>query len=363
MNEEENNKKKIIRNYVNKNPEVVNIKFFKKVWYSITKFEKYPEMATEGVGRAIWYLIQFMFIFAIIISAVMVYKFAGVINAGTNYINDNFEVLSYENGNLDVKIKNNDNKMTSDMGTLIIDTSDLDSKDIENYKKDISTNKMGIIWLKDKVIFKLQDIQEEYYYKDILDEFGITSFDKTDLIEYVQTNKTSTYIAYFIAIVIYTFILYFIAQIMNAILLSIFGVITSWIAGMKIRYRAIFNMSIYAITLSTILQLIYIIVNYFIDFNIKYFDLMYTAIAYICLAAAIFMIKSDVIKQQIELIKIVDKKEEKKQEEDKEQNKDDERKEEKEKKDEKREEKKDKSDDKEKKENLGGQVEGEGSNA
>ena len=36
--------------------EVVNINFFKKVWYSITKFEKYPEMATEGFGKAVKYL-------------------------------------------------------------------------------------------------------------------------------------------------------------------------------------------------------------------------------------------------------------------------------------------------------------------
>ena len=35
---------------------VVNINFFKKVWYSITKFEKYPEMATEGLRRALKYL-------------------------------------------------------------------------------------------------------------------------------------------------------------------------------------------------------------------------------------------------------------------------------------------------------------------
>ena len=37
---------------------VVKIGFFKKVWLSITKFESYPEMATEGVGRAISYLFK-----------------------------------------------------------------------------------------------------------------------------------------------------------------------------------------------------------------------------------------------------------------------------------------------------------------
>ena len=70
-----------------------------------------------------------------------------------------------------------------------------------------------------------------------------------------------------------------------------------------IRYRALFNMAVYSITISTVLQLIYMIVKTFTGFNIKYFDLMYTAISFICLTAAIFMIKSDVIRQQIELMK------------------------------------------------------------
>ena len=35
--------------------EVKKISFFKKVWYSITKFEQYPTMAVEGVKKAIKY--------------------------------------------------------------------------------------------------------------------------------------------------------------------------------------------------------------------------------------------------------------------------------------------------------------------
>ena len=34
--------------------EKVKTKFFKKVWYSITKFEQYPAMAAEGLKRAIF---------------------------------------------------------------------------------------------------------------------------------------------------------------------------------------------------------------------------------------------------------------------------------------------------------------------
>ena len=45
-----------------------NINFFKKLWYSITKFEKYPEMAAEGIRSAIKYLIIISFIVSIFIS-------------------------------------------------------------------------------------------------------------------------------------------------------------------------------------------------------------------------------------------------------------------------------------------------------
>jgi hypothetical protein len=41
-------------------------------------------------------------------------------------------------------------------------------------------------------------------------------------------------------------------------------------------------------------------------FEVKYFEVMYVAVSYIILAAAIFMIKSDVIKQHLELMKIID---------------------------------------------------------
>ena len=70
------------------------------------------------------------------------------------------------------------------------------------------------------------------------------------------------------------------------------------------RYAAIFNMSVYAVTLSTILYIAYITVNIFINFEIKYFEPMYITVATIYLLASIFMVKADLIKRQSEVIKI-----------------------------------------------------------
>ena len=47
--------------------------FFKKVWYSITKIEKYPDMAAEGVGRTIGYLAKLVAVFSIVFCLGMMY--------------------------------------------------------------------------------------------------------------------------------------------------------------------------------------------------------------------------------------------------------------------------------------------------
>ena len=65
------------------------------------------------------------------------------------------------------------------------------------------------------------------------------------------------------------------------------------------RYAAIFNMSVYAISLSVLLNTVYIAINIFTNFEIKYFQVMYIAVAAIYLIAAIFIIKSEFIKKQI----------------------------------------------------------------
>ena len=67
MNEEpQNNKEEVNPN--NQNTEKKERKFFKKVWYSITKLEKYPEMATEGVVKAIKYIMILVMILSCISS-------------------------------------------------------------------------------------------------------------------------------------------------------------------------------------------------------------------------------------------------------------------------------------------------------
>ena len=240
----------------------LKLNFFKKIWYAISKFEKYPELAALGVKKALLYFTELIIIFSIIYTGSYIY-----------YVSN---VKQFEGENLS---------------------------------------------LSEKVI------------KTMVTETGK---------ENEQIDQAMEQIGSYPDEAIIVFISFFATIILDVFTLSVFGLFTCLIAKIKMNYKAVFNMSIYALTLSIILKIIYIVITMLTSFEIKYFEIMYIAIAYISLAAAIFLIKSDVIKQHLELMKIIeeskekieqtitipkkDKEEKKEEKDDKEENKSDENK-------------------------------------
>lgn len=231
---------KIDNNNKKSNNQIKDNNFFKKVWYSITKFEKYPEMAAHGVPRAIVYLVELIAIFSVILTIF---------------------IFTYVNK------------------TMNIDEQE-DLSFVQRFEKTLGV--------------KLDEAHAQ------------------ELNEQLNMYDSKTLEAMFvIACMISIFISYFIITLVDIVTLSIFGVVTCFFTKISMKYRAVFNMSVYAITISVILRLVYEGLLLLADFKIKYFNIMYTSVAYICLAAAIFMIRSDLIKQQIELMKVIEEKKQK----------------------------------------------------
>ena len=341
--------------------------FFKKLWYSIVNIEKYPEMATEGVGRAISYLFKIVAILAVVLSIWMTYETYQAVRDGVEYLQNEFPAFSYQGGTLSVETEEPIviGAEQSGVGKIIVDTKTDSEEQINQYLNEIGSNESGIVVLKQKVLVKTPTVAGSisYDYQQILGNMQITQFNKQDVINYANSSQIITlYISMFITIFIYSIMMYFITTLWYVVMISIVGYITAWLLKIKMRYAAVFNMSVYAITLSVLLNVIYLIINMFIPFTIAYFQVMYVAVATIYLIAAIFIIKSETIKKQAELMKIAEaqaivKKEleqEKQKEEEKEQNKDTDKKE-------KKEDKSGKKEEKKKDNNLG--EEPEGSNA
>ena len=173
----------------------------------------------------------------------------------------------------------------------------------------INKNSGGIVVTKDKLIIKnsVTDGAIEYNYTDILGASGIQEFSKEDVVNLKNNaNMSILVVNVFLTLFVYGFIMYFITTLSYVLLISVLGFLAASMLKMKMRYAPIFNMSIYAITLSVILNIIYLVVNIFTGFVIEYFQVMYIAVATIYLIAAIMIMKSEFIKKQAELMKIVE---------------------------------------------------------
>lgn len=281
--------------------------FFKDVLKSIKDLDKYEDYALELPKNAFKYLLKLVFIFCAIICIFYTYQ----IVQNMNNIYDNFKNILpdflYKDGNL--TIDSEDPIIIEDykniLGKIIIDPNG----NTEKYEQDKEAN---ILLLKDKCIILSNGSmgQVTYNYEELAKSYGITEFTKQDTVKYIESmNILSIYSSIYFVMFVYFFIIYFITIFMDVLLLSILAYLVSRISRIKLKFSPSFGIGVHAITLSVILNLIYIIVNLFTGFEIKYFQLMYSTISYIYVIVAILMIKTDFIQRQMELIKIAQEQE------------------------------------------------------
>lgn len=304
-----------MQNDVNNNQEAKKTKdkktsFFKKVLISIKDFDKYDMFARENVGQAIIYLLQMMVAFSILITVLSVYSFSNNLRDIITKFDEQISSLSYSDGSLTIndnqKLEVNDFNET--IGKVIIDTSDLTDEQIEQYKKEIQDNGNGVLLIKDKVIILNESLSAiaESNYKSILDSYQIETLDKQLILDYYNKNNISIYISAAILMFVYIFMIYSFNILIDSVALGILAFITARIVRIKMKYTASLNISIHALTLPLLLNMIYVLINFFTGYTVKYFQIMYTTIAYIYIITAILMIKSDYIKGQMEVQKIED---------------------------------------------------------
>lgn len=304
--------------------------FFKKVWYSIAKFEKYVEMSLEGVGKSLKYLLQITSIFVLVISCIGIYSTNSKLNSFIKNIEDNAPDFKYSEGKIDLD-SSAENKVYTlndknlNFGKIIIDLNTEDENVIAGYEEEIknddNTNSIGIIVLKNKVmqVAKLPEGSEgettiSMTYDEVMQRiFGKTNVEvtKTNLLQYLNGNgRTSILIVNFFSYFIAYFIIYILSGLIYILVLALIGYISVKITKIKLTFAQLFAMSIYAFTLSNILNMIYFVANYFGGITIKYFDIAYITIAYVYLVAVIFLIKLDILRKQEKTVK-EEKKEEK----------------------------------------------------
>jgi len=292
--------------------------FFKKVWYSIAKLNKYIEMSLEGIGRALKYLLQITAIYVLIIACIGLYNTHINLNSFVKNIEDNLPDFRYSDGQVTLA-ETEENKVYTindtnlNFGKVIIDLNAEDQNTILEYENTIKaaeeTNNNGIIILKDKVIQVTElaeGIQGESTISLTYDEVMQQVFGKEDvqiskanLLQFLNGNgRTSIFIANFFAYFIAYFIIYISSGLIYALILGIIAYLSAKLTKINLTFSNSFCMSVYAFTLSNILNMIYFIVNYFSGITIKYFNMAYLVIAYVYLVIVLCLIKLKSAKKQ-----------------------------------------------------------------
>lgn len=325
--------------------------FFKKLIMSIKNFEKYPELASKKWGIVLSYFLKLLLLFVILASFATTYQIAKKIQDGLDYIKNEIPEFAFKDGMLTLESeepmikKNKDNLID----TIIMDTSNLEEKTLEDYKESLQQAENGVLLIKDKVFIKTQVTKGviEYSYSSIFTMYQMQDINKQELLQYFSgTNLVLIDIGIFIMLSIYLFLIYMTSIWIDILLLAAFGYITALLMRLRLRFSAMCKIAIHSLTLPILLNAVAILLETFTGLTIKYFEIMYIGISYIYIITAILMIKSDIMKNQQELAKIIEEQEKIRQELDRKKEEEERQKEEKEREKEKEQQRK-----KEKKEN------------
>lgn len=280
--------------------------FFIRLKQAVINFDEYKYFLEEKISVAIKYILKLVLLFTLIITTALTYKVINVTNSLILNFQNNCPEFSFKNNILTVEGDNKRFVKGDESGYfgIIIDSEKDNLKDIE----EIGDYQTVIAVLKDKIIVKNVDgVESNVTYEQLAQNNNLNDINKETILQLTSGNNMMKVYTVFSAIAfLYLYVLYLIQIILDIFLLSLVGYILSRIINIKLKYKSIFNISVYGLSLSVILYMLYILINTFTGFTIKYFEIAYNAIAYIYVITAMMMIKSDLIKQQIEVGKIVE---------------------------------------------------------
>ncbi len=340
--------------------------FFKSVKNSIFSFDSYQDFALEDVKKGIGYFLKLLVLFSIIVAIVFsVIQVTVTIPKVKKFIANDLPNFSYKDGILNIE---SDDAVTidniADNVIVIADTKDLDETKIKEYKDKIELYDVGVLMLKDKIYLKNGYTStgiQEFSMSELGSIYGKSEFTKQDIVNDINSvNMISLCVSLAITVFLGFFITYLIISILDIIILALLSNIIAMLLRVRMKVSALVNISVHAMTLPIVLLLVYAIVLLTTGFEIKYFNIMYRGISYVYVITAIFLIRSNLLKQKMELTAIIQKQKEVKEKLETKEKEKDEPKEKEEQKENKKDESKDKKEEKEGKENnVGKEANGE----
>lgn len=282
--------------------------FFKSFWYAITNFEKYKEFAYNKSSQVIKYIAIFLILFSLITTIALTVPVVNTVNDGVEYFKTEFPDLKYSEGELVVNSESTLHFVDEEMNAAILIDTNATLEQEENYLNEQKDYTTSVMMFSDKLVVKTAGLTSytTYKYTELQEDLGFGDFNKQDVINLFSGNESfKIYFAIYLFLFAYMFLTYTVVIFIDIVILSLLAFLVSKIYKVSLKYSSCFKIATYALTLPLTLQLIYIYINTFTGFTIQYFAFMYDIISYIYVITAILIIKNDLAKQDVGLVKEV----------------------------------------------------------
>lgn len=222
-----------------------NIKFFDRVRISVISIKEYKDLLKDSLSKAMLYSV----ILSLIIGSFLgVFSFSVVKSMQSNIkdimSSEEFK-FTLENGMLD--FKNSPQKIEEGRSIIYID-SNIPLDNIESIRKVIVHKDESIAILKDGISYRFDGNEYNFKFGDLLLSGKI---DNEMVLKTLDIFRFVKYLAFFASI-----ILTYINFMINALLLSVGGIVLNKLNKLNLKYEDILKICIYATTLSTILGVI-----------------------------------------------------------------------------------------------------------
>ncbi len=279
----------------------IKLSFFKRLKMSIFDFDKYHIIASEGLGRAMMYLVKLILVFSLIISLASILKFSQIMDEAMGYVNDQVPNFYFSDNIFHIESEEDviiENHEYTDFKIILSNSETYDENTLRDF------DGIAIALTKNNILLKQANSTSiiEQSYEEIANSYDLNQVNKETFLGLGTGQAGYTILGNVFGVVfIATFLTYFMTGILDTIALSLLGFIITRIIRLPLKYGAIYSISISAITLSVIINLIYMIVNLFTGFVIPYFQIMYTLVSYVYLIAVLLIMRSEILKKKVKI--------------------------------------------------------------
>jgi len=245
--------------------------FFQEIIKSIRDFKFYKEVKDIQLAKGLKYVFSLVLLITVVITIRYSYDFRRGLNIAVNWTIQNLPPIEIQNGVAIVDVKQPFKIIEEDFAVIIDATGEITS--LDGYER-------GVLLMKDRIMYKESDIKTETYNLSNIQTLRIDE-------NFMRALRRNAVWILFPIMFVMLYIGFCVARFLQILLFSIISVATSSIANIKLSYKQLFNIGIYAITPSTILGALLIILG----LRLPLFGIIYSGVYIIYLIMAILNCK------------------------------------------------------------------------